>query len=512
MAYIETNRKSELNTKQDDLLASKRYLIERKPETVLFYELEAAVVLDIILSDDHPAFSGKTLDPVDWPVDANGEPAKDGQPDYGWIGMVKFRLLNSQVGDDKEILSWAAPMENTGVTEYPLLNEVVVIGKYLGNYYYSKKLNIKSSINANASFELERAYGQIDQNQNEYSDGDYYDSGSPRQSVLNGGPKNQDENPNYVGTLGQYFKFNPAIRALKRYEGDSVIESRFGSSIRFAAYDWNPDNDFGVGEYEDRGGNPMMLIRNRQAPVKGSSELKKIVNKGYVTESINNDGSSIHMTSGVTVSDFLPTTKKSMFSKSVKEEQSFFSPDGSTEFDYPTQDGDQIVINSDRLIFSSKANETFHFSKKRYSIVTDDEFTIDAQKQVVITTNKKMVINSPFIHLGEYDETSESVLLGNSTTFWLNSMCDWLYQQTEWMINDLEAQKSHKHNPDSRGDRENSPDGGSISKIDGLISKMRNYQKELRALQDKLPALLSQRVFTVGGGWAPGQNGGELSS
>ena len=101
MAYITTQRKSELNVKQDDLLASKRYLIERKPETVLFYELEVGIVLDVILDENHPAFKNKNLDPVDWPVDANGEPAKDGQPNYGWIGMIKFRFVNSQQGNEK---------------------------------------------------------------------------------------------------------------------------------------------------------------------------------------------------------------------------------------------------------------------------------------------------------------------------------------------------------------------------------------------------------------------------
>ena len=33
------------------------------------------------------------------------------------------------------------PIENTGVVEYPLMNEVVVVGKYMNKYFYSKKLN-----------------------------------------------------------------------------------------------------------------------------------------------------------------------------------------------------------------------------------------------------------------------------------------------------------------------------------------------------------------------------------
>jgi hypothetical protein len=470
--------------------------------------LEAAVVLDVILNEDHPAFSEKKLDPIDWPVDANGKPAEDGQANYGWIGMIKFRFLNSQVGDDKTQLSWALPMENTGITEYPLMNEVVIVGKYLNNYYYSRKLNLKSLINANASFELERSHGTY-KNINEYTGEEYV---GPI-SKLNGEENDDQLNPNYVGILGSYFKFNPAIRALKRYEGDSIIESRFGQSIRFGSYDETRGNDSGLGEYADGGGNPMLLIRNRQAPVKGATENSKVINKGYVTESINNDGSSIHITSGKTVSAFVPTTKKSMFSKTIKEEQSFFSPDGSTEFDYPKQDGDQIVINSDRLIFSSKANETLHFSKKRYAIVTDDEYTVDSNKQIVLTTNEMTSINSPMIYLGEAYQTAEPALLGRTTTLWNTTLCNWLLNQTNWMIELCnEWLAKHIHKEDTHGDKQMAPNGLSLAKLKEHVKGLEALRDELIALRDEAPKNMSQRVFLVGGGGAPGYKGGKIQS
>jgi hypothetical protein len=43
MAYNTVDRRAEQNTKQDDMLASKRFVIERKPDTNLFYELEEAI-------------------------------------------------------------------------------------------------------------------------------------------------------------------------------------------------------------------------------------------------------------------------------------------------------------------------------------------------------------------------------------------------------------------------------------------------------------------------------------
>ena len=125
--------------------------------------------------------------------------------------------------------------------------------------------------------------------------------------------------------LGRYFWFNKNVRRLRRFEGDTMVESRFGQSIRFGVYDENRLND--VGDKDIRittkhlnpnfdntgGGNPMLLIRNRQRPINeipkttwGQDEPtdidKEYENQYYsqILESVNWDGSSIHITSGLT--------------------------------------------------------------------------------------------------------------------------------------------------------------------------------------------------------------------
>ncbi|MFN9900874.1 MAG: hypothetical protein ACK55Z_19255, partial [bacterium] len=79
-----------------------------------------------------------------------------------------------------------------------------------------------------------------------------------------------------LGYLGNYFIINPYIRSIKKYEGDTTIESRFGQSIRFSAYDENRTNDKSIypsyalngnllRQSKDGGyGNPKITIRNRQ--------------------------------------------------------------------------------------------------------------------------------------------------------------------------------------------------------------------------------------------------------
>ncbi len=503
MAHIVTERRSDLNVKQDDLLASKRFVIERKPDTSYFYELEEAVILDIVLDESHPEFKNSELEVNDWPPNIDGTAPEQGEKDYSKIGSAKFRFLNSEIGKEKEKLNWAYPIENTGVTEWPLLNEIVIVGKYMGKYYYSRKLNYKSVVNSDASFIVEKVSGLVEQNYDEYA----LDTTTPMQGPtstihLSGGT-------DYSGVLGKYFKFNHHIRSLKRYEGDTILESRFGSSIRFGAYDDNRSNDVGAGgEYANGAGNPMLLIRNRQAPIKDNAGFTA---KGYTKEDINLDGSSIHATSGQTISKFIETTKKIMFQMGIKEEQPSYSPEGSTEFVPPTRDGDQIVINSDRLIFSSKANETFHFSKKRYAVVTDSEYTVDAQKQIVLTTNTQTTINSPKIYLGAWGDEDEPVLLGRTSVFWMYQLCNWIIAQTDLLIDQAENwHAQHVHDMDSGKDVQQSPKKDWSNKMKDYASQLRKMRAQLIELRDSLPSLMSTRVFTVGGGGSPGYDGGEL--
>jgi hypothetical protein len=480
-----------------------------------FYEIEPAVVLDIILDKNHPYLKKNpfTINPDRWPVDISGVDAKKTDPDYTWVGRASIRLLFSQRNIEKDDLIWAIPLD-ANPAEYPVLNEVVGVVSYLGQYYYTRRINTSNWPNVNADFNLELTNGGFHQTENSPVEGNrelratntspFIPFQGPQSKLRRAG------GTSYQGALGRYFFFNPKIRSLKRYEGDHVIESRFGQSIRFAAYDNNRDNDkgttdtnivnspykvdasvdIGIGgtlsgaekSYVPGPGNPMILIRNRQRQPTNVLEEKNV--GGYIVEDINKDGSSIHMTSGLTTSEFKTTCLKKMWGNG--EEQSGF--DGTTQFKYPKLMGDQIVINSDRLVLSSKTAETFHYSKKRYAVVTDDEYTVDAHNQMVFTTNNKTVFNSPAIYLGEYDQTAEPAVLGQTTVNWLYELCNWLLEHTHWY--------KHTH-----------PDAGQANPDK---TQLPVQVERLKILRDNLQSILSRRVFLTGGGYAPGQNGENL--
>lgn len=463
-----------------------------------FYEIEEAVVLDVIYDETHPDI--KSLVASEWPDNYKNEMAKETDKNYTYIGRVLFRMLNSQIGLPREKLSWAKPLYSTGIVEHPLLNEIILVSKYRNEWYYSRRLNINGFTNNNANFNVEKTEGNTSGNRaDDDSNNNNYINYDGVVSLL--GPKTIVK-ANTRGILGKYYIANNKIRTLKKYEGDTTIESRFGQSIRFSSYDSIRNNDIGDVKYSDyKGcGNPMILIRNRQRPLgneKSSKQLHPLLpaipqisnveknTGGIITEDINNDGSSIYITSGLTESTWKTTVYKSLFSKDILEEQSKYSPNNCTKFNIPKLNGDQIVINTDRLILSSRFAETLHFSKKRYAIVTDSEYTVDADDQVVITTNKKTVINSPAIYLGQYDDTNEPALLGQTTVDWLYDLCEWLKIHIHW----------YKHSHPNAGNAQ--PDQ----------TQLPVQIKQLEALQAKLKNNLSKRVFLTGGGYAKGADG-----
>lgn len=462
-----------------------------------FYELEPAIVLDIILDKDHPFLKNTknlqvVLDVDRWPGDLQNKKAAVNEIDYSWVGRALVRMQYSAPTTKKEKLVWAFPMDSS-ISEYPLINEIVMVFQYRDKYFYTRKLNLRNLPNEGVDFATNKTISGED-NTELYSNSPY--SGPQSKTSFDG-------TLGYKGVAGKYYKINDRIRRIQRFEGDTVLESRFGQSIKLGAYDGDRGNDKGDSknvDYSDFGGNPMIILRNKQRKLLKEGETLKLTSSpnpatitgtpieknagGYILEDINHDGSTIAITTGQTISKWVTTCYKKMFG--TGEEVGSFNGSGYT---IPTLKGDQIVINTDRLILSSRYGETFHYSKKRYAIVTDNEYAVDAHQQIVLTTNTKTVINSPAIYLGEYDVTGEPAVLGQTLANWLYDLCNWIAAHTHWYI--------HAH-----------VDAGKESPSQ---TQLPVQIAALFALRDRIHFILSRRVFITGGGFAPGKNGGSIT-
>src|ERR1035437_1081509 len=231
MPYWNTPKNAMVN------LDSNTMLQRTGTKNIEFYEIEPAIVLDIILDKNHSYFKEQpqhTLNSQQWPLDVSGNIAKNKDPDYTWMGKALVRLYFSQQMVEKEDLVWAFPLESN-ISEYPLLNEIVGIVSYLGRYYYTRKINLFNWPNINADFSIEKSIGGFNSTSISPIDGN-------RELILDSNP-NADYRPfqgpisytspksngQFKGVLGRYFYINKNIRSLKRREGDLVFESRFGT-------------------------------------------------------------------------------------------------------------------------------------------------------------------------------------------------------------------------------------------------------------------------------------------
>jgi hypothetical protein len=220
--------------------------------------------------------------------------------------------------------------------------------------------------------------------------------------------------------LGEYFEPTD-INQLVLYEGDKVIQSRFGQSIRFSGYN-NAENIF----------SPTIIIRNRQ----NDESLQTLQKNELVEEDINKDGSTILLSSNDYKLDFQPGLVDDGGNSDFETTPiNFTLPEEYVGFD-------QMLLNSERVIISAKSQEMIFFSKGNYGFISDGKFTIDNGNggadldfgdDVNITTDRND--GNFFINTGDGNillnttETEEPLVRGNTLVELLGELIDAINQQ-----------------------------------------------------------------------------------
>ena len=270
-----------------------------------------------------------------------------------YYASIRYRKPGSSSEINEDNLPVAFPLHRDFL-QLPVINEIVKIHNISGKEYY-EKISPENLPNfstdpafllAGAKTTKEGAGGGSTLN-------NYQETEATSIASADDNSHSSDTLKN--GFSGKYFKRNLRTHQIALNEGDTILQGRFGNSIRFSGY-IHDDKDNGTSH-------PAILIRNGE---NSDSQAKKVYD--VTTEDINKDGTSIQITSGKYKTLYDSTTIK------VKKE---------ANSKYPSSDqliGDQIVLNSGRVIISSKNAETFLFSKKTFSIFTDDMVTIDSEK------------------------------------------------------------------------------------------------------------------------------------
>jgi len=301
--------------------------------------------------------------------------------DFGeWssIGCIFFDRLNQPNANPQFTTdNFARPLfpNNSNI---PLHNELVYIMALPNSnvqadvnelaYYYFQAINIWNSTHHNAI--PDPIFGDANPN-SQQADYQQTEAGAVRR-VTDGGTEID---------LGDDFQEKLEVRNLQPYAGDLIYQGRWGQSFRFGstlqgAQIPNPWSKSG----ED--GDPITIIKNGQHEDGNEPWVPQV-------EDVNTDLSSIYLTS----TQEIPIE---VASKNYKSYDS--SPEAPPKFT-----GEQVIINSGRLLFNSKNDNILLSSSDTINLNSVNSFNVDTPKTIIASKE---------IYLGDKGAT-EPVILGD---------------------------------------------------------------------------------------------------
>jgi hypothetical protein len=299
--------------------------------------------------------------------------------EWSSIGGIFFQRVNAS-NPDKDFTTdnFALPLfPNNKV--FPLENEIVYLIALPNNdvqsnvsslsYYYFQPINLWNSNHHNAIPDPINDSSIPASQQRDYQQTSI---GAVRK-VTDGGTEIK---------LGNTFKEKINIKNIQPYEGDVVYEGRWGQSLRLGSTVNNspiPNPWSRVGN----NGDPLLILRTGQYADGKDPWIPQV-------EDINKDISSIYATS----------TQNIPIQVSSKNYNSYKStPTSPDKFS-----GEQIILNSGRLLFNTKTDSILFSSKKTINLNSVESINIDSPT---------FVVNSKNIFLGDKNAT-EPVILGDT--------------------------------------------------------------------------------------------------
>ena len=241
--------------------------------------------------------------------------------------------------------------------------------------------------------------------------------------------------------LGDTFLEQSNIKPLRKFEGDIVLEGRVGNSIRFGTSvlkNGIPQNNWSEGSYN---GQPITIIRNGQGDT-GSV--------GFIPteEDINRDASSIYLTQG----QLIPLTPSS-----TRKYLSYKKP----PLPIPNYRGNQVVINSDRVVINSKSDTVLLSSKKSINLNAEESVNVDTDE---------FIVEAAKVYLGDR-KADQPVILGDAMVTQLTA----LIENLELLVTACTA----------------------AANVPSLVAWSKVAQSQIKAVKSNLPKVLSKDVYTV---------------
>jgi hypothetical protein len=294
--------------------------------------------------------------------------------DIRFLGVVEFSRESAI-----KLEGYAFPFDKNNIT-YPIVGETVLVLE-IGNDYYWQPYSITHYPNYREDYKTSESTKEkttqtvgVDSKNKNYKE--TKNTGTPNQKPT----QTKSDEKGYV--------VKEKIKFLNPKEGDTILSGRVGNTIRFSEFNLTEDG---------KTSSPSIFIRNKQNPELDSKKIGELVD-----EDINKDGTSIYLTSNKVKVPFVETVKKTRVGFK----------------DFPNSknlSGDQLFINSDRVVISSKAYEFIIFGKGNTGVITDGNFSVDAEKEIYLHSNNKVTIQSTGANQIFLNSENGKIFLGKNT-------------------------------------------------------------------------------------------------
>ena len=336
---------------------------------------------------------------------------------WGGIGTIQYQLLSTptspQISNQSLSSNLAKPLFPQ-LKNYPLVNEYVIIFKLPSQYdsqatgayeyYYLNSIGIWNhpeqngypntySTNTTSSPSQNKSYTSIELGN--------VQKPSPK-------PFSLDLN----GKSGGGFTENGNIHPVLPFAGDNIFEGRFSNSLRLGST--SPSNGTVKNNWSSTGtiGSPITILRNGQPDIPVTLQLP-----GYipVTEDINNDLSSVYLTSTQQIPINLSIARSSAGEASSVPFSAIISKTPQSPKSYNKQ---QIILNSGRLLFNSTVDSILLSSQRSIVLESVEDLGIKSQNG-----NLNLLSTKGIVSLGKQN-ASESAILGNAFMVQFQNLLD----------------------------------------------------------------------------------------
>ncbi len=184
----------------------------------------------------------------------------------------------------------------------------------------------------------------------------------------------------------QTFILQQNVFPIQPYIGDTILESRFGSSIRMSSTVYTSLNS-PIWKSRTKENNPILIFRNTKRDDLGTTK--------FITENLETDDNLLILSSNLQLPFKLSAKSKNILT--VLNSNQF---------------SNQIYIGSDRIILNSKSNEII----------------LSSNKDLLLSSNKNVQLNGNAINIDSYKITLspnalEPAVLGNQLIILLTQIC-----------------------------------------------------------------------------------------